>query len=206
MRLIDLTGRKFGILTVIARADVAASHVHWNCVCDCGNTCRVSGINLRRGATKSCGCRQARVKHGRARRGQWTPEYSAWNSVMTRCYNKNDKGYQYWGGRGIRVCSRWHDVNNFIADMGPRPSPLHSIDRIDNDGDYEPSNCRWATSKQQTDNRRNSRLIEFDGRTQTLAQWASEVGLAWGTIAHRIRQGWSIERALRTPVARRRRA
>jgi hypothetical protein len=196
----DLTGQKFGRWTVISPAD----NRQWNCVCECGVEKPVFSVHLLRGNSKSCGCynRERHTKHGHGRAGQTSPEYKAWTAMVRRCSDPHTQMYSEYGGRGIKVCDRWQDLAAFMSDMGPRPSPQHSIDRIDNDGDYEPSNCRWATSKEQMNNRRCSRFLTFAGRTQTLAQWATEKGVGWHVIDCRIKRGWSVERAIGTPVGR----
>lgn len=158
MILIDLTGKMFGRLTVLRRADqnTPQGHPTWECSCSCGNLTTTTGINLRHGRTRSCGCfeQESRstnnLKHGLV----GTYFYYIWNAMQNRCSNPNNPKYRDYGARGIKVCARWNDVANFAADMGPRPSSEHSIDRIDNDGNYEPTNCRWATVAQQHANRR----------------------------------------------------
>jgi hypothetical protein len=122
--------------------------------------------------------------------------------MKKRCFRTSGRDYQYYAGKGITVCDRWRDsFDNFLADMGPRPSPKHSIDRIDNDGNYEPSNCRWATWSEQNNNRRSNRILAFDGQAKTITQWAEFSGIDIVTIHARLRRGWSVSRAV-TSAAR----
>lgn len=128
-------------------------------------------------------------------------EYRAWNSMKSRCYNKSHTSYRNYGGRGIQVCERWrYDFPTFLNDMGNRPSK-HTLDRIDNDGNYTPGNCRWATYKEQLNNKRGNRLLTLDGKTQTVSQWSTETGIKYWTLSQRVgRYGWSDEDALTKPV------
>lgn len=130
-----------------------------------------------------------------------TPEYGIWHGMKDRCSNPKSDRWLRYGGRGIRVCERWlNSFENFYADMGPRPSSDHQIDRIDNDGDYEPGNCRWVTRLVNSNNKESSRMIEFRGKTQSLSQWAREVGLTKGALETRLNTGWTVERALTEPT------
>jgi hypothetical protein len=175
----------------------------YRCKCDCGKVLEVNGNDLRTGNTTSCGClgkenrEKALTKHGLTE----TPEYAAWCCAKSRCYREKDEHYHLYGARGICMAPEWvNDFAAFYAHVGPRPGPLHSIHRLDNDKNYEPGNLIWATKREQANLRRTSRWIEFNGRKQTLAQWARETGLQSGTIAFRITLGWSVERALTEPV------
>lgn len=156
----DLTGSKFHRLTVIERvAQDGKGPVKWLCRCNCGKEIVVESYQLTTGGTKSCGCLRVEnfvgmsTKHGMRK----APEYNSWDAMIQRCCNPNTKRYHYYGGRGITVCERWRNsFENFYADMGPKPTPKHSIDRINNDGNYEPGNCRWATQSEQNFNTRRS--------------------------------------------------
>jgi hypothetical protein len=130
------------------------------------------------------------------------PERSVWRGMKSRCFNPNEKSYKNYGGRGVTVCERWEDFNNFYEDMGPRPSDKHSIDRIDNDGDYCLENCRWATRVEQNRNCRSNRLWVYQGKKQTISMWAEDTGLSYDTLYRRWTLGWEIERILTTiPIA-----
>jgi hypothetical protein len=153
--LTDLTGQKFSRLTVI-KAVKCADRTRWLCQCECGNTRIVSGSDLRKGNPKSCGCwkREQQTTHAECSRNSISPEYYSWRQMKSRCFNPNATGYKYYGGRGIRVCERWLNYEAFLSDMGRRPTPKHTLDRIDTDGNYEPANCRWATRAEQVRNRK----------------------------------------------------
>lgn len=197
-----LTGQRFGRLLVLERVPSGMRGVRWRCACDCGGQAIAMTSNLRRGNTTSCGCRQREVTvtrcttHGCRK----TAEYSAWSHMLRRCADDRHDHWKYYGGRGIGVCERWLRFQNFLADMGPKPSPLHSLDRIDGNSGYEPDNCRWATLKQQARNRRSNLILSCDGATATLADWADMVGVRSGTIRQRLKRSWSIHDALTIPA------
>lgn len=130
-----------------------------------------------------------------------TPEYATWRRMKTRCYNPRFEGFQNYGGRGIKVCDRWRNsFANFIADMGPKPSPKHSIDRIDNDGNYTPTNCRWATRELQSNNRQVNHYLTHNGKTRGISAWARDLGCSPNAITMRLARGWSDEMALTIPI------
>lgn len=167
------------------------------CRCDCGNIKDVRAARLKSGKSTSCGCfRTQRIKetkliHGHSR----TPTYGVWKSMKSRCCDINNKRY---GGRGIRVCDRWQSFEAFFEDMGERPSADHSIDRINNDGDYEPGNCRWAIESVQKRNTSRNRLLTVNGQTLAIVDWAKRVGISAPAIVGRLNRGWPLEKALTT--------
>lgn len=125
-----------------------------------------------------------------------TPEYSAWSGMMMRCNNESHPAYSHYGGRGIKVCERWSDVRIFVADMGLRPTPKHSLDRIDNEGSYSPDNCRWADPKEQQRNKRTTKTVEYEGETLPLVELAERFGIEPETLRKRLKRDWPMERAL----------
>lgn len=197
-RLIDLIGTRYGRLVVISREPMVRSpsggtRSRWLVRCDCGAEKAVDQAPLRKGETISCGC----IRHGHARHGAVSPEYSVWHSMMNRCTQPLHKSWPRYGGRGIRVCERWASFENFLEDMGPRPSLAHQIDRYpNNDGNYEPGNCRWARPVANARNRSDNRLITVGATTLTLIEWAERSGLGRATISRRLKLGWSPERAV----------
>lgn len=198
-RIQELAGRKFHKLTAVDRAGfrigAKCRKTLWRCLCDCGREAIVAQVDLLSGGTKSCGCIIG--KHKRTHGGTGTAEFRIWDLMRRRCSDSKHRSYKDYGGRGISVCERWKsDFATFLADMGPRPSPDHSIDRIKNDGNYEPDNCRWATRIEQSNNRRSSRFLTIGGETKTLAQWERQVGLNPGVLFRRLQAGWAPDRLL----------
>lgn len=197
---INLIGHVYGRLTVEERSQDKNKNIMWLCVCECGNKTICQGRNLKSGHTKSCGClnKEAITKHGMGK----STEYTSWAKMKGRCLNQNNSRYKNYGGRGIIVCESWIDsFDNFLSDMGSKPTPEHSIDRINNDGDYEPGNCRWANVKTQSRNTTRSRRITFNGVTKCISEWAEFKGINLNTLYARIhRYKWSPERALTTPA------
>jgi hypothetical protein len=197
---INLTGRRFGKLTILYFVGRYGRRYFWRAQCDCGDQAVVDSANLNKG-TRSCGCvTLARItKHGL----YMSSEYRTWASMKMRCLNPKTLGYARYGGRGIKICDRWLDFTKFIADMGRKPSLRHSLDRINNDGDYEPSNCRWATPKEQAFNRGNNRLVTAFGITLPMTAWAERQGLGYSALRGRLETGLTPEEALSLPPSRR---
>ena len=202
MQAIDLTGQIFERLTVIERNGALNGSVSWRCRCDCGNELVVRSRALRGGATKSCGClnqerrRERKTVHGMSD----APEGVAWRHMMQRCGKPKTQNFHRYGGRGISVCDLWHSFEHFYADMGPRPSPDHTLEREDNDRGYEPGNCVWATRDKQYSNRSTNHRLTHNGKTLTVTEWATKLGFQPMTIFSRLKSGWSVERALTTPL------
>lgn len=199
--LYQIKNKRFGRLFVI---DKASGRGEWFCRCDCGKTGVFASSNMRNGSTKSCGCLGAErrlkaiTKHGLT----GSLEYKSWSGMKKRCLQKSSKAYRYYGGRGITICKRWRNsLLNFVADMGPRPSPAHSLDRVDNSKGYAPGNCRWATFLDQARNKRTSRRFTYMDQTLSLPQWAKEFNLPMKTVYYnRANNGWPIGRIFKTPI------
>lgn len=199
---LNLIGQKYGRWTVVSLHHRDSRYMaHYDCICDCGKTGIVQLGSLRSGGSRSCGCLKDEnagtyfITHGMTR----TRTYKSWAEMKARCYNPRCIRYPRYGGRGIVVCERWlHSFENFLADMGERPKGM-TIDRIDNNGNYEPNNCRWATYKQQANNSSNARPLTFNGETLCLSDWAKAKGFKAATIRGRLRKGWTVEQALETP-------
>lgn len=197
--LVDITGQRFGRLTVLGRAPgLLKHHRSWECRCDCGQIITHRLNRLLTGHSKSCGCLKSAPNLANATHNMRnTAEYRAYRNMLSRCYYRNTREYARYGGRGIAVCDRWREgFENFFADMGLKPTDQHSLDRIDNDGNYEPSNCRWATRSEQCRNRRSNVIIEYAGRSRSIIEWSEETGLSWATIHKRLRRGISPEGGL----------
>lgn len=205
-KLIDLTGKKFGRLTVIERTENNhRGNVMWKCICECGNEKIVSRNCLNQGITKSCGCLLKEARHSNTRKHGKTKTrlYRIWAKMKERCNNPKTKSFVYYGGRGITICEEW--LNDFQAfydwSMANGYSDNLSIDRIDVNGNYEPGNCRWADTKTQANNKTTNRYITLNNKTQTLQQWSKETGINHSTIQVRIDEmGWTKEQAIKSQV------
>lgn len=203
----DLTGQRFERLVALDRAPTVEKRAMWRCKCDCGNEKVVWQYLLTTGGVRSCGCIRHEInKRGRNHKHDMkgTTEFRIWVQMRYRCRNPRYRFFKDYGGRGIKVCARWDsDFRNFFADMGPRPSLEYTLDRIDNDGDYEPGNCRWATRIIQQTNRRKARLFSAFGKSQTASEWGRQTGLSRNLIFMRIaKYGWPVERAVSEPAHR----
>lgn len=195
-KIYPMVGLKFGQLTVISFSGKNNRRLFlWNCKCDCGKNKIISGSDLRTRHSVSCGCRV--YKHGESDRKN--SEYAIWCGMKDRCCNKNSTSFKHYGGRGISVHPSWMEYENFLRDMGRKPSPKHSIDRINNDGNYEPGNCRWATKIQQANNKRTNRIIIYNGEHLSIAELERKLNFNRGIIRGRLLKGWTFESAITTP-------
>lgn len=173
----------------------------WECQCSCGKITIVKVDHLTTGRVESCGCLQQELFNNITHNMSNSEEYSSYQMMMDRCYNPNNISYKNYGGRGIKVCDRWFkQPENFLNDMGPKPTPQHSIERKDNNGDYSPENCEWATRDQQNNNQRSNIKITAHGKTQTAAQWAKELSISAHIIRRRYNNGWNHEDIVNTPI------
>lgn len=210
----DLTGQKFGRLTVLGRTDDYVSPkgdrtIQWLCLCECGNERKVQSSHLKDGHTKSCGCLNKDIlsKTASTHGDSETLLYKVYQNMKQRCVNPNNKRYEFYGGKGISVCKEWNDdylkFKEWALENGYRQGL--SIDRIDVDKDYEPSNCRWAGHKVQNNNRSINHYVTHNNVTKTLSEWADEYNIDYNVFSWRIRKGWDVERALTTPIRPKRR-
>jgi len=200
----NLTGQRFGKLVAIERVGTTSHHALWRCKCDCGNETETISSSLIKGITKSCGClnkqftKNLNYTHGMTN----TRLFRIWTGMHNRCNNSKDDNYSYYGGRGITICDEWSEFlpfYNWAMSNGYKVGL--TIDRINNNGNYEASNCRWTTAKAQANNRRNNLWYEFRGQTKTISQWSTIYNLQYDSIYTRVKKyGWSIEKALLTPV------
>lgn len=195
-KLKNITGQRFGRLIAVEYIGRKNRESQWLCKCDCGNFAICGLQNLQHPRMHSCGCWLQEGNMFRKHSGCFTLTYSSWASLKARCLTPSDRHYSDYGGRGIKVCDRWlgeHGFENFLADMGERPTLKHSIDRIDVNGNYEPSNCRWATSVVQANNKRNNIIIEHNGETHSLCDWCRMFGVDSTRARKRYMRGLSFE-------------
>lgn len=200
----NLVGRTFGRLTVQAQFK-DGRYLVCSCICICGRQSVIHTYHLTTGKVRSCGCLRNELSRKRALDGvprknmdghSNLPEYSVWHSMKQRCLNTNSRFYRYYGGRGITVCDRWLVFANFLSDMGARPTAKHTLERSDNAKGYGPDNCRWATRKEQQNNRRANVVIEFNGERRNITQWAHSLGVPVSTIWMRLQRGFRIDQVL----------
>jgi hypothetical protein len=201
----SLVGRTSGRLAVVVDLPAEKGVEHRvKCLCSCGNHCIKRAHQITSRSVSSCGCiglGPRPVKHGHARKLTTTAEYEIWCGIKKRCLNKRNHAYMRYGGRGISICDLWRtDFTAFLAHIGPRPGPEFSIDRINNDGNYEPGNVRWATAATQGRNTSTNLTLVAFGRSQNIADWASETGIKYRTIMSRLRKGVDVETALSSPI------
>ena len=206
-KIIDRAGKRYGRLIVLNISLVRSGRaLRWDCVCDCGTLLNVPGQRLRESKTTSCGCyhRDMMKKHGGEssfRHGQSNNKlYRAWDGMVRRCKNPFDKRYFNYGGRGITVTDEWLQFIPFAEHVGQPPSKKHTLDRIDNNKGYEPGNVRWATMKEQNNNKRGNHQLVYNGVSRNITQWAEYLGVRRCLIASRIQAGWDIAKTLTTPV------
>ena len=215
----DMTGFVSGRLTAIRQVPAigATNHARWLCRCECGKTKEVRASHLRTGNIQSCGClsldsekrriavAKAITKHGQATKGRRSREYYSWVGMIQRCTNPNEPQWHDYGGRGITVHPEWRaSFKAFFEHVGPKPTPKHTLDRIDNERGYEPGNVRWATRREQLLNKRTTVYLEHDGRRLRAVEWAEITGLSIDVIRTRIQRGWDVSRALTQPLRRER--
>lgn len=202
-KLHDLSGQRFGRLTVFERAENKGKQTAWLCKCDCGKIVAVMGWNLRTGNTKSCGCwrdekvpqvnKELNTRHGESH----TKLHKAWCNMRYRCFNAKCKFYDIYGGRGITICDEWSNYEAFRDwSLANGFAEGLSLDRIDVNGDYCPENCRWVSEKVQQNNKRDNNYLTFNGATHTIQEWADITGIGWSTIKERLKNGWTVDEAL----------
>lgn len=204
---VDMTGQTFGFLTVLRREGSTIKgrkkkYAAWRCRCTCGQEVVLPGQRLRRGASKACAKNGHRwIPHREpSLSSRYPSEYGSWESLRRRCLNPRHHKYKRYGGRGIIVCDEWDFFENFLKDLGPKPTPEHTIERIDVNGNYGPGNCRWATRAEQTRNQERSVYVEHNGERLLLMDLAARLGLSRNIIYQRLKLGWSLDDALFVPV------
>lgn len=200
---IDLSGERFGMLVAvsIAKRSSSSTRVYWNCICDCGGKRIVSNDHLRNGDTTDCGCTRKHISHWNKHGMYNTRLYRIWSLMKERCYNSKRKEYPNYGGRGICVCEEWKESKQFIEwALKNGYSDELTLDRVDNNGDYCPDNCRWVSQKEQMRNTRSNHYVSFRDRTIPLTQLAEENGLTYAQLYKRLKLGWAIEKAISEPI------
>ena len=196
-------GNRYGRLIVLGEAGRRGKRRFVRCRCDCGTEKEIHLDSLRTGKTQSCGCLNRERTRAKATRhgGCGTPTYGIWRGMNNRCRNPRNSNYRYYGARGLTVCSEWAtSFETFLADVGPRPSPQHTLERVDGDRGYSPDNVVWATPKERNRNCRGLHLIPYRGKTLCMAAWAEEIGISRSVLERRLARGWTIHRAFTQPV------
>jgi hypothetical protein len=187
-KYIDMTGNVYGKLTVLNQVEnTKSAHLKWLCSCECGNNKEILGYDLRYGKTKSCGCKLLETKTAYKHGGKGTKTYEVWKNMRQRCNNPKNPQYINYGGRGIKICDRWNNYENFLEDMGETSEGL-SIDRIDNDKGYSPDNCRWATRKEQNRNQRKNIHVTINGVTKLLVEWVEAGVMSYSQYFNKLRR------------------
>lgn len=201
----NLTDQRFGRLVAIRRNGNRGARALWLCQCDCGGFHKATTSQLVGGRCKSCGCyklersAEAHTTHGHKRGGRATATYATWSSMKQRCDNPNNESYPRYGGRGISYSREWTKFERFLKDMGECPEKM-TLERLDTDGDYSKANCIWASRKAQARNRRENRMLEYQGESRCLARWASRFGLSQSALFSRLKRGWSVKKSLEIPL------
>lgn len=205
----NLMGQRFGRLTIIAETSkrTASRGMVWLCRCDCGKEKEIAALHLKQGLILSCGCLSKEINsirntiHGHEKGGKKSLTYCSWEKMMSRCYREKDAAFHYYGGRGVKVCESWHTFENFLKDMRERPSRYYTIERINNKGNYEPNNCKWATYKEQANNTSRNVFYTYNGERMTIAQMADKIGIKYDTMYCRLKHyGWSVQQAMNEKV------
>lgn len=206
MNFRDLTNMNFGRLRVIGLSHFSHGGAMWICQCSCGNKKVVRGSHLTAGDIKSCGCLRKEVLNKTTHGSSYSRLYNIWASIKKRCENKNNKDFYRYGGRGIKLFSNWHQFESFRDwALTNGYNDNLTIDRIDTNKNYEPSNCRWVTAKDQAQNRRSNKFITFNGKTLCLSEWGRQLGINPNVIGQRLKRGWTIEKTLTTPTKKQKR-
>lgn len=212
MKKINITNQRFGNLTVLRQSANMNKKTAWECLCDCGNVVTVTTSNLTCNRIKSCGCmkKELLIKRNSTHNQRNTHLYEVWKSIKQRCKNPQSYAYKNYGGRGITICKEWNNdfkafsdwsyANGYTTENRTSEKTKLTIDRINNDGNYEPSNCRWVTRSHQCKNKRNNKVILYHGKSLCLVDWCKELNLHYTTISGRISRGWSIEKSFETPT------
>jgi hypothetical protein len=204
-KVLNLSGKIYGRLTVISRTENRGKrqYVAWDCLCSCGKNHVTTTAKLVKGATRSCGCLQRDLISNLTRKHSDTKskEYNSWSHIKSRCTNPNNAGYKWYGARGIKMHPEWvESYESFLNHVGRAPSKEHSIDRVDNNGHYVPGNVRWATKREQVNNRRTTTYLEYNGEKRPFTEWCEVLNINYRVLRTRLGFGWTVERALSTPV------